>query len=212
MRSNLLAAALLLSPIAATAAPTGPEFGFRAGYSVPFGDLVGDGTGGSTKLSDLFSGGIPLQVDLGYRFTPGFYGGIFGSYGFLFATNCDPSASCSGHNFRLGLNVQLHAAPDASIDPWLGLGVGYEWLSFSEDAGGGQSQEATVRGFELGNVQVGVDFAASPGFHFGPFASISIAKYTDGSTSGVLGAASGSLNDTKFHEWLQFGLRATFSP
>jgi len=211
MRSNVLAAALLLSPMAAIAASPGPELGFRAAYSVPLGDIVGNGNGGTTQLSDLFSGGIPIQVDLGYRFTPAFYGGIFGSYGFLFPTNCDPSASCSGHNFRLGLNVQLHAAPDASIDPWLGLGVGYEWLSLSVSSGG-QSQDATLRGFELGNVQVGIDFAASPGFRIGPFASVSLAKYTDGSTAGVLGTSSGSLNDTKFHEWLQFGLRATFSP
>src|SRR5256885_15585745 len=87
MRSHLLAAALLLSPMAAAAAATGPEFGFRAAYSVPLGDIVGDGTGGATKLSDLFSGGIPIQLDVGYRFTPAFYGGIFGSYGFLFPTN-----------------------------------------------------------------------------------------------------------------------------
>jgi len=211
MRSNLLAALLALSPVAATAAPTGPEVGFRVAYAVPLGDIVGDGAGGSTKISDLFSGGLPIQVDLGYRFTPGFYGGIFGSYGFLFPTNCDPTASCSGHNFRLGLDVQLHAAPDASVDPWLGLGVGYEWLVLSV-SGGGQTQDATLRGFEFGNVQVGVDFAASPGFHFGPFASFSLARYTDGSTAGVFGTAAGSISDPKFHGWLQFGLRATFNP
>ena len=211
MRLHLLAAALLLSPMAAAAASTGPEFGFRAAYGVPLGDIVGDGSGGATKLSDLFSGGIPIQLDVGYRFTPAFYGGIFGSYAFLFPTNCDPTASCSGHDFRLGLDVQLHAAPDAPVDPWLGLGVGYEWLALSV-ASGGQSQDATLRGFEFGNVQVGVDFAASPGFHIGPFASISLAKYTDSSTSGVFGTASGSLSDTKVHEWLLFGLRATFNP
>src|SRR5207237_6458268 len=118
-----------------------------------------------------------------------------------------PSSSCSGHDFRLGLDVHVHAAPAGAIDPWFGIGVGYEWLSISESSGA-VSQDSTLRGFEFARAELGADFAVSPGFKLGPFASFSLGKYSDGSTSGILGSASGGLGDTKIHEWLLFGLRA----
>ena len=211
MRAILVAVALAVSPIGARAVTTGPEFGLRAAYSLPFGDIVGDGAGNSLALGDLFSGGLPIQVDLGYRFTPSLYLGVFGSYGFLFATNCDPSGSCSGHDVRLGLDLQAHALPAGVIDPWFGIGVGYEWLSISASSGG-LSEDSTLRGFEFAHAELGADFAVSSGFKLGPFASFSLGKYSDGSTSGFLGSASGSLGDTKVHEWLLFGLRARFLP
>jgi hypothetical protein len=211
MRLHIVAAALALSPVAARASPTGPEFGLRAAYSVPFGNVVGDGAGGGTALNDLFSGGIPIWADAGYRFTPGFYGGVFGSYGFLFAHNCDPSADCSGHDVRLGLELSFHLVPGASLDPWMGVGVGYEWLLVSLSSGG-QRQDLTLRGFEFLNLQLGADFAVSQGLKIGPFAAFSLGRYGDESTSGVLGSVSGEVADKKVHEWLLLGLRATFNP
>jgi hypothetical protein len=211
MRLEIVAAALALAPLAASPAPTGPEFGLRAGYTVPFGNIVGDGAGGATPLKDLFTGGIPIWADAGYRFTPAFYGGVFGSYAFLFAHNCDPTADCSGHDIRLGLDLLFHLAPSAPLDPWVGLGVGYEWLLLSVTSGR-QRQDLTLRGIEFLDLQLGADFAVSPGLRIGPFAAFSLGRYSDESTSGVLGSGAGEVADKKVHEWLLVGLRATFNP
>src|SRR5947209_2774237 len=198
MRLHLLAIAVILSPIAAAAAPTGPEIGLRVGYTVPFGDVAGDGTGGSLAMKDSFSGGVPLQIDLGYRFTPAVSAGVYGGYGFLIPTNCPDTSECSGHNFRLGIGLQFHLAPEAGLDPWIGVGAGYEWLNLKVSSQG-QSQDLDVRGFEFGHVDLGADFAVAPGFKFGPFASFSIGQYDKASTGGALGSASGDVAEKKMH-------------
>jgi hypothetical protein len=209
MRLHLLAIAVVFPPVAAAAAPTGPEIGLRVAYALPFGDIAGDGTGGSIGVKDFFSGGVPVQIDLGYRFSPAVYAGVYGSYGFLIPA-CPDTAECSAHNYRLGLGFQFHLAPEADLDPWIGIGAGYEWLTYNA-SGGGASQDLEVRGFEFAHLELGADFAVAPGFKFGPFGSFSIGQYDKASTAGVFGSASGDFIEKKVHEWLMFGLRGAFS-
>jgi hypothetical protein len=111
----------------------------------------------------------------------------------------------------LGFDLRFHLAASAPIDPWIGVGAAYEWLTLSASPGG-QDQDLTLRGFEFFNVQLGADFLASPGFRVGPFAAFSLGRYTDGSASSPLVSASGPIADKKVHEWLLLGLRAAFSP
>jgi hypothetical protein len=211
MRMHLVAAALLLSPVAVRAAPIGPEFGFRAAYAVPSGAALGDGSGGATAMKDLVRGGVPFSLEVGYRFAPEFYAGVSGGYAILFVNGCDASESCSGRDFRLGLDLRFHLAPSARIDPWVGVGVAYEWLGLSASSGG-QGQDVTLRGLEFFNAQVGADFLASPGLRFGPFAALSLGRYSDASASSALLSVSGEIFDKKIHRWALVGLRATFNP
>jgi hypothetical protein len=193
-------------PFAATAAPTGPEVALRAAYATPLGDVVRD-----LAIRDVTSGGIPLWIDVGYRFTPKLYAGLYGSYGLLFTGTCGAGNDCSQHGVRVGGNLQFHLTPDARFDPWFGIGIGYEWLTYSE-SNGLASQEATVRGLESVMLQGGVHVAVAPGLRLGPFAAVSLGTYSDGSSAGVLGSSSGRLADTRPHFWLNFGLRAQFLP
>jgi len=210
MRMHMVAAALVFSPVA-VAAPTGPEFGFRAAFSRPFGESVGDGSRGGLSLRDVVRGGIPIWLDLGYRFAPEFYAGVSGSFGLLFPNGCDASDRCSGQDVRLGLDLRFHLAPSAAIDPWIGVGAGYEWLMLSASPGG-QDQELTLQGIEFFNVQMGVDFLAVPRFRLGPFVGFSLGRYTEGSASSGLVSASGPIANARVHEWLLLGLRAAFNP
>src|SRR3954471_6639511 len=201
MRFPMPVAALLAVPIAATAAKTGPEIALRAAYAVPLGDVV-NGLG----IRDITTGGIPLWIDVGYRFTPKLYVGLYGSYGFLFTGTCGAGDDCSQHDVRIGGNLQFHLTPDARFDPWFGIGIGYEWLSYSE-VRGAAAQEALVRGLESVMIQGGLQAAVAPGLRLGPFVAVSVGTYTDGSTSGILGSSSGSLTDRSPHFWFSLGPR-----
>ncbi|HEY4157521.1 MAG TPA: hypothetical protein VGM29_05465, partial [Polyangiaceae bacterium] len=162
-----------------------------------------------TKLSDLVSGGVPIQVDAGYMVTPNVLVGLYGQYAFVSEKNCDAGASCSAHDIRLGVQAQYHIMPDQAVDPWLGLGIGYEWLGDSESAGG-VSQDTTIKGLEFLNVQGGADFQVANALTVGPFLNLSLAQFSSFSTSGPLGTTSGSFDNKAMHEWITIGAKGTF--
>jgi hypothetical protein len=190
-------------------------------YSRSFGDTRGDGFGEGFALRDVVRGGIPLGLDLGYRLAPELYAGVSGSYAFLFPSGCASGANCSGRDVRLGVDLRFHLAPRTTVDPWIGVGAGYEWLLLSATPGG-LDQHLTLRGFEFFNVQLGVDLLAIPRFWVGPFVDFSLGRYSNGSVSSALVAAPvgnfpatqpfPGFGDKKLHEWLQIGFRAAFSP
>jgi outer membrane protein W len=196
-------------------ADTKIKLGLRLGYAIPSGKVFGDNNtvGGqpltSTKLSDLVSGGVPIQLDAGYMVTDNILVGLYGQYAFVSEKNCDTGADCSAHDIRLGVQAQYHIMPDQFVDPWLGIGVGYEWLSDSESAGG-VSQDTTLKGLEFLNLQGGADFQAASAFTVGPFLSLSLGQYASLSTSGPLANLSGSLDNKALHEWITIGAKGTF--
>ena len=150
------------------------ELGLRVGYGYPVGNEGAIAGASNTSLHDEFSGMIPLWIDAGFRANPNVYVGVFFQYGFAFVNKgqnpqCGPGGlSCSGKDLRLGLNAHYHFSPGESFDPWVGVGAGYEWLSFEASANGA-SVSATAGGFEFGNLQLGGDFAVAPNFGIGPF-------------------------------------------
>ena len=99
------------------------------------------------------------------------------------------------------LMVQILAEDGhAVINPWAGLGFGYE--IFKTSASG---DDRTFKGFELLNVQVGLDWAVTRTFNVGPFASYQLfGKYSSFTASGV----SNDIADSTGHSWLQVGLKA----
>jgi hypothetical protein len=190
----------------------GIELGVRAGYGIPLGTA-----GDNTNLSDQIKGIVPLWADLGYRFDPNWYLGAFFQFGFGFVPSnagagavCVPGVSCSVNDLRFGLNVHYHFLPADTFDPWLGVGAGYEILNLSASAPG-TSVSASTRGFEFGNVQLGLDFRISPAFAVGPFATFTIAQFSDNSAS-VNGQDLGAAGYTNkgIHEWVIFGVRGVF--
>jgi hypothetical protein len=145
--------------------------------------------------------------------------GAYFQYGF--GISGDSCNECSVHNMRLGGQVHYHFMPWEAVDPWIGAGIGYEWLSVSASqsftfAGVTQSIEAssTVHGFEFVNLQGGVDFLPSEGttFGLGPFVALSIAKYSNGSAEVNGEKTSGDVQNASVHEWLTLGVRGTFVP
>ena len=177
------------------------------GFSLPLGTTAG----GDVSLSDVAGFTIPFGVDVGVRIKGVvFVGGYFeyGAFGSPSASICTQSLSCSSNTVRLGGEVLVHPLGSARIDPWLGVGSGFEWLNLTATLNG-LSGSAQYRGWEFINLQAGLDFALGSVLRLGPFVRFSMGQYTtlsgsDGTTIDVA--------NTALHEWLSFGVRLVILP
>jgi len=174
----------------------GFELGLRTGYGLPFGKTTGSGPtptttngantqseNGAAALGDSVKGQVPLGLDIGYRITPAWYAGVYLNYGFTsLAENFDEicsqnGISCAAHSARVGVNVHYHFLPAAKLDPWVGLGFGYELLGY-KISGPDSDAGALLRGWELVNLQVGADYRVARGLRIGPVATFTLAQYS----------------------------------
>jgi outer membrane protein W len=200
----------------------GPGFslGLRAGYGLPFGNAVGgeDGADGE-KLSDTVSSVIPLQLDVCYFLSSNLYlGGSF-QYGIASLANGDEACegdglSCSVTQMRFGVNLAYHFAPESTINPWMGVGVGYETLTLSlsgETNDISVEAHSTAKGFEFANAQGGIDFRVSDTLSVGPFVTVTVAQYASTSTRVEAGDESeedsSDIENKAIHGWVYGGLR-----
>jgi outer membrane protein W len=202
------------------------HLGLRLGYGIPLGNSTGGGTetvGGITvqtedqKLSDDISGMIPIWLDLGYFVTPNIMIGLYGHYGIALiadgdparGTGCPEGADCSGSVIRFGLQGQYHLSRGQSLDPWFGLGVGYEILSAKQSAQG-QEQSFSLKGFEFVNLQAGADFKVANNVAVGPFVSFSLGQYSSFSVDPEVPGLTDDIPNKSMHEWLTLGVKGSF--
>jgi outer membrane protein W len=100
------------------------------------------------------------------------------------------------------------------LDPWVGVGVGYERLSFhAKSADGSTYSVASVSsGIELVKLQGGLDFRLARASSFGPFVSYSVGEYLQ-STDTFSSAGSESSQSLNLapasHQWLTLGIKGT---
>lgn len=210
---SLAALAVIVSQPARAADPS-PGFGasLRLAYGIPMGSASGEA---GADLSKIFSGSLPIQVDVGYRFTPNLSVAAYYQYAFAFVASdlgsgsytCSSSGvSCSGNDMRLGIEAFWHFMPGQQLDPWIGLGTGYEWSKVTVESGG-ISADVKFHGWEFFNAQVGLDYQVAPQLGVGPFVQFALGQY---STAEALGT-SGDIANKAVHEWLQIGVRGTFN-
>ena len=185
---------------------TGFSLGARLGYALPLGSASH-----ASPLNKELSGGIPIVLDGGYRVTPHVYIGLYFQFAPTFVSSdvCPSPASCSAKDIRFGFNARYHVSPKEKMDPWGGVGIGYEWASVSSTAGG-RSSDSSLSGFEFLNLQVGIDFKATPRFRVGPMLGLSVAQYSSGSTTSGGTTVSADIQEKTFHEWLFLGLRGQY--
>lgn len=120
------------------------EMGARLGYGLPFGALDATPPGGqdsSERMRRLLVGQVPLWLDVGVRLQERFFVGGYVQYGIGILPKdvsdaCDTlqteveaaggSSTCKGFDTRLGAEFLYHLMPSGDVDPWLGVGIGYE--------------------------------------------------------------------------------------
>jgi len=202
---------------AASPDPNAPHFeaAVRAGFGVPLGEAFGSGGTLSNKMSDYASYSIPIWVDVGVRLWGSLFLGGYFSYGFggsTDASTCGSGFSCSPSTLRFGGQVHWHPLGSASVDPWVGLGSGYEKLSIGV-SGGSTSGTFEFSGWEWVTAQLGLDFALGSVFRIGPWVSFSIGQYGSGTIAGSGGGSqSGPIDNKGTHEWLMGGVRLVILP
>jgi hypothetical protein len=210
-------------PASAAAADGAPwmafEFGARLAYGVPLGSLTGgNGNNLDHTVSDMI---VPLWLNAGVRFLSHWYF----SFGLTSISNqfqnnlCNETGvGCSSNDTRLGVEAAYHVLPDGFVDPWFGLGFGYEWLSatvtgpLTSGAGTG-TLSSGVDGWELINLMGGVDFRLLNGaLGIGPFVSLALAQYDhQSSPNGTNGGTTGaSITSQALHEWFLIGAKGSY--
>lgn len=206
--------------------------GFRAGYAIPTGDAANVAGFGSFKEKDLYAGVVPLQIEASWRFTPALSAGLYYSYGFatkgsqLDTLVCANASSCSGlYQMRLGAQAAWSFGPQGPVEPWVGLGAGWEAAHFEAknasfptgapppfDRTPPDTLSGTLRGWEL-SFQGGADWRASPALALGPFVSVQVGQYrvqdvrylAPGTVPG-----NGGIPSAKAHEFITLGVRGKF--
>ncbi len=187
--------------------PSGPSLSAWLGVGFPGGNISDEGDG---ALGDAVSTEIPIGVGFGYRFNPLFRGGLFleGAPLNLHNSICAPGDPCGGSDFRFGIDAQLHLAPYRRADPWVGLGLGYEWLSFDATGCDGSGtcfpEHFRYSGWLFPRISAGLDFAVTPVVRLGPYFSFSAGQYANVDTTS---AGSQSIGNQSFHEWVEIGFR-----
>ena len=213
---KLTTAAIVLTSLfiggSALAEEGGLQVGARLGYGLAMGDVAKD-----SKMSDGVKSQIPIWLDVGYNVSDSLMVGAYVQYGIaqLADKACPDSADCSASDLRFGVQGHYHLSPGESMDPWFGLGVGYEIASASasgETMGQKFDSTASYSGFEFANLQAGLDFEASEGLGVGPFVSFSIGQFSSANLS-VTGQPDqdGDIKDKAMHQWIVFGVRGAFN-
>ncbi len=189
---------------------------FKAGYAIPVGNAenASVATGGAVPMSGAWSGAIPVELAARYLVTPNISLGVYFQYApaFVASATCTSGASCTGYDMRTGLELVYGFLPDGPLRPWFSFGTGWEWTHYSVDTAT-QSSGVTWSGWEVVNVQTGLDFALGRAFALGPYVGYVGGIYSNifagGAAKGYGGAV--DLSSRSFHGWFQVGLKGSLN-
>lgn len=194
----------------------GFQLALRTGIALPVGSVSP-----TTKMSDALGVQVPLIVDLGAKVIPNLWVGGFlgiavgGVVGRTEQVCTQVGVNCTGVGFRGGIMGQWSFRPKELVNPWVGLGFGYE-LATSSGSNDPNSVSNSIHGFELVHVLGGVDFRLQDLFGVGPFFDAALGRYDyakqEVNAGGAVTDNGGSLPDKSFHGWLIFGVRAVMFP
>jgi hypothetical protein len=181
----------------------GFQLGVRTGVALPAGKLSE-----GVAMNALSAAQIPLFLDIGakvsrYVFLGGYASFALGGASDRWNRNACRNDDCSARSMHLGAQIQIHFGSFERTNPWIGYGLGYEWLW---TAG---FPETTYRGWEYGRFMAGVDFRLSHDFGLGPFVDATVAQYSSLSNANV---ESADISNTALHSWVTVGLRLVLFP
>jgi len=143
------------------------EISLGAGYAQGVGDIGGS----SPTLTDIAHGGGEIQLNVGYRLSPNWLVGLYGTGGKYTLGSGTPDGS-DVWSATAGVQANYHFLPDQEWDPWVGLGAGWRGQWVSKSAG------TDIRhGIELARVQVGLDYRVSPEFSVSPYLGASASMF-----------------------------------
>ncbi len=194
------------------------------GVAFPTGNAQQEGPENPTVA--MSSEVLPVAAVLGFSgrwiFTPQLSAGAYVQWNpgaapanpaFLSVTcGSGSSASCFAWDLRVGLQVAWAFLPERRGNPWVSVGTGWEWTRY-EATQAGQSQGVTWSGWEIVNLQAGVDFGSRRTATFGPFVGFAGGIYSNFWADLSWGQMDRAVDVTgrSFHGWFQLGVRGTLA-
>lgn len=178
----------------------GLDLSVRMGFDRPFGDLQK-----GAPLRDGLSGAVPLVFEMGIRSNRNVSVGFSFEWAPVQVRNCPYREPCSARDYRFNAEAIFTARTRSGVDPWIGAGIGYEWLDVAE--GFGPDNDERITGWTYGVIQAGAELRLGRQFALGPFASLSVGEYSSESNASY----AADFTDQALHEWLQLGLRGTIN-
>jgi hypothetical protein len=157
----------------------GVSFGYEQGFGVPAHQPT---LGGPTAA------GGSLQLDLGWRPTPPFELGVYGSVGLLglglAAPNTTKVFGSNSTTASAGIQGAWHILPNGSFDPWVSVGTGWRgyWVPFL----GGNGTES-FQGLDVARFRVGLDYRAFSTLALSPVAGVDLSTFLEQHVPGVSG-------------------------
>jgi hypothetical protein len=136
---------------------------------------------------------MPVGVDIGIRINNKTFVGAFFQYDFFGSSPQPPGnfclGTCTSTNGEVGLEVLWHPLGDSKVDPWLGIGTGYEWSTFTDSQGTANDTptSSAYSGWEVVYAQAGVDFELGTVVKFGPYVGFSVTDYLGTGYFGLTG-------------------------
>jgi hypothetical protein len=196
--------------------PPGLRLGARVGYAFPSGDSRGKSDFGDFQLSSAIDGVVPIMLDAMYEFDFGLAVGLFGQYGHGVRNtgSCEGYAECDASVIRVGAQAQYFLYGETAWVPWVGGGFGWERFAASTRFPEG-NVEFSYTGWELLQLQGGLDYELTLRFRLGLFAQQSIGQYQSASTTTTrpnsIAEGDVDLEDKALHFWTTLGVRALAS-
>src|ERR1700722_818413 len=141
------------------------------------------GMANGSSLYDIVQGEVAIQGEAGWFFTPHLYLGAYFLYGFGVGTVQNDQCTgldqeCSANLIRFGLAVHWHFKPDNWLDPWVGLGLGYEILNVTQtdDVDGSSDLSSALQGVDA-TLEAGLDFKPLRYMGLGPYVELATGPY-----------------------------------
>ncbi len=201
MKSGLQAAvALALIAYATLTRAQGPgplEVGASVGFMRGHGPAAG---GMMPDLQDLAGNGASVRVDVGWRLDSRWLVGTYVETGRLASGDAGTDGMTS---VAAGLQAQLHLAPAARLDPWIGLGAGWRGLWLEHAAG-----THVLQGFDLARIQVGLDHRVSDRLAIAPTVGVAVTTLVSEKRPGASGYS--DVEDRKTGHFLFAGVSGRF--
>jgi hypothetical protein len=203
-------------------ARVGFQIDTRVSVQAPAGSLAN-----GTSLSSILGVRAYWAFDLGWKvnewlFVGGFLGASMGGEGSAVSQACQAaseslqdetgdtsSSACLTLGVDLGAVAIASLNPTGSIDPWVGLGLGYEHQTFAYAGVKGQFD-----GVELPMLLTGVEWRTravngTSLLGIGPYLGATVEKYSSGSVATFEGSTAAG---PATHTWIHIGLRMTAFP
>ncbi len=194
----IVALALIAYATMARSQDPGPlELGVTAGFTRGHGPAAG---GMMPDLQDLAGNGASIQVDVGWRVDARWLVGTYVELGRLAAGDEGTDGMTSA---AAGLQAQLHLAPAARLDPWIGLGAGWRGLWLDHGAG-----THVLQGLDLARIQLGLDYRVSDRLAIAPTLGLAVTQLLSEKPPGA--SRYTDIEDRRTGHFLFAGLRGRF--